>query len=182
MRVFAGLSLPRNAIGSVRLTIDRVRSACGNLGYVRPEGLHITIHFFGDIGDRGVDALVRLMNDPLLSVKRIDARLGGISYFPERGNPRVIFVELDEGAEGAVSVYEAYHDLIGRIGYRMEERDRFVPHITIARNRGARIDTVALCTIDTEKTAFVFDRIVLFRSVLGPGGATYTPLATRMFT
>jgi RNA 2',3'-cyclic 3'-phosphodiesterase len=181
MRVFAGLPLPDEIKAALQNPIDRIRRIYPHMSFVKPEGLHITMHFFGELTDSAAKSLISLMEDPGLAIKKIRSKTGGIGKFPKRGNPRVLFVGIDEGAREIADYYVSYHKAIARLGYGEEEREEFVPHITIARNKGERIGDDFLRGITLAQGIFFFDRMVLYKSELTSGGAIYTPLKTIMF-
>jgi 2'-5' RNA ligase len=55
----------------------------------------------------------------------------------------------------------------------------FHPHVTIGRVReGERVPQAEVAELFAAplQAGFTADRVVLFRSVLGPGGAQYTPI------
>jgi RNA 2',3'-cyclic 3'-phosphodiesterase len=181
MRVFAGLPIPEDLIRDLMRAIDFIRDNHRNMSFVKPAGMHITLHFFGDLGESQVKSLIEVMKDPALLVRKIKSKTGRIGRFPKRGNPRVLFVGLDEGMEELRNINRIYHEAIGRLGYVEEEREEFVPHITLARNKGERIDDAFLQRVSVEPKSFFFDRLVLFQSILSPQGAVYEPLETVMF-
>jgi 2'-5' RNA ligase len=180
MRVFAGLPLPADVVTGLQKTIDYIRQARSRMSFVKPAGMHITMHFFGEIGENDVNNLVRLMDDQVLCVKKIRAKTGALDRFPKRGNPRVIFVSFVEGIGEIAGYYKTYNELIAGLGYEEEKREEFVPHITLARNKGERIDDGFLAHVPVDEREFFFDRLVLYKSVLTSKGAEYSPLTTVM--
>jgi 2'-5' RNA ligase len=61
------------------------------------------------------------------------------------------------------------------VGYQPERRP-FSPHLTIGRLRMPD-DVGKAVAAQFESESFSIDRVVLFRSVLGPAGPAYTVLA-----
>src|SRR5512138_3608105 len=104
MRVFAGLPIPEDVIQGLMKTIDLIRTNHRNMSFVKPAGMHITVHFFGELGESEVKDLVDAMKDPVLSIPKIKSKTGHIGRFPKKGNPRVLFVGLDEGIEELAAV------------------------------------------------------------------------------
>jgi 2'-5' RNA ligase len=125
-----------------------------------------------------------------LKAPSIQASLGNVGFFPPRATPRVLFVDLRDGVAEVKNLYRTFHDLIRPLGYREQERE-FVPHITIARNRGARSgrgrlerdqpvkippDWRSVGTMELLDGSFVINRLIIYASHLKPGGAEYVPL------
>jgi 2'-5' RNA ligase len=180
MRVFAGLPLPQDVISGLVKTVEYIKGSGKAMSFVKPEGMHITVKFFGEIEESAAKSIARLMEDPILRIKKIRSRIGGVGRFPRKGNPRVIFVSLDEGVEEVAGFCATYRMLIERLGYAEDKREEFVPHITIARNKSERIKDDFLAAAPINKSEFYFDRLVLYESILTARGAEYTPLTTVM--
>ena len=171
MRVFAGLPLPGETIGAVEAVCGELKEKCRGLKIVNTAGLHITLCFFGEVSEVQVEELKAIMDEPSLAVKKIGMRFSGTGHFPEKGNPRVIFMDIGEGAEEAASYHRIFNDLLRRKGFGIYDERKFVPHVTLARNRGAIIDPECLSTLRVPGELFYMDRLVLFKSVLKPAGA-----------
>jgi 2'-5' RNA ligase len=159
-------------------TISReLASKMRGLSWVRPENLHITLRFLGDLDDAGVqrvcDLVVREVGEGLAP----RARLGPIGAFPNLNRPRVVWVGFSEG-EGAVSaVARAVNDALGRAGFGEPEKP-FRPHLTLARVReGARgLEALQGAALPLSPPASLLDRICVMKSELHPAGARYTAL------
>jgi RNA 2',3'-cyclic 3'-phosphodiesterase len=135
-----------------------------------PEKVHLTLQFVGHVLEREMPEIIE-------SVGRSAAGVGGFRLtplklvtFPERGTPRLIAVELDAPA----GLMEVRRRLVQRLAReaRREDPERFRPHMTLLRFAGdarpERVEqTVTLPGFDVSE-------IVLFRSVLRPGGAVHS--------
>jgi 2'-5' RNA ligase len=181
MRVFAALPPSQSAMQALELVLAALTQTAPRLRTVKPTGIHLTLHFFGELSDAQAGDLVELWKDTDLHRPEISAHLGGLGCFPERGSPRVVWV----GIEKAVGVLRAYSALfeskIAPLGYREDPRG-FTPHITLARNSGERLDNARIRDIVVPGIDFHFRELVLFQSILKPGGAEYAPLARLAFT
>ena len=175
MRVFAALPLPPHAKRDVEGVIESLRQRHPRLRYVKPSGMHITLHFFGELGESAVSGLRRIWKDPELCVPDIPASLGGLGQFPERGNPRVVWIGVDEGKYELTRYAGLFARKIAPLGYAPDPRG-FSPHITLARNSGERPGADWLQDVSVPATVFSFQECVLFQSILEPGGAEYVPL------
>jgi 2'-5' RNA ligase len=181
MRVFAGLPVAEAVIPHLLGAIDYLKQNYPDMNFIKSQGMHITIQFFGEISEKEALSLIKLMDEPLIKIFKIKAKIGSIGSFPVRGNPRVVFASLEEGNNDIILYYKTFHEIISRLGYEEDNRDEFVPHITLARNKGARIEHGFLRRIPLERLSFAFDRVVLYKSVLKPTGAEYSALKTVFF-
>lgn len=183
MRIFAGLPIPGEMIEKVRQVCEYLKEKYRGLKVVKSEGLHVTLYFFGELPKHKVDELVHLMDNKSLIQKKIDASFSGFGQFPPRGNPRVLFVRIEQGKEEITSYHKNYVKLIRPHGIgNPPEKKEFVPHITIARNKRERLPRDFIGSIPfTLEESFTIDRCILYQSILTPAGAEYEALKTIMF-
>ena len=183
MRVFAALPLPPTAVEAISRTIASLRLRFPSLRYVSSKGMHLTLHFFGELPDEAVAGLRALFKDPELSRPAIEASFAAIGGFPQRGAPRVIHVGIAKGGEELAEYWRLFHSKIvplSRLGgeeanWRPEERG-FSPHITLARAGRERLAGNSLDGTEGPSMEFTFSELVLFRSILKPHGSEYIPL------
>ena len=173
MRCFLAFEIPADIKRYLAGASRAMARTMPGVRWVRPEGQHITIYFFGDISEvqaeniKGVLAACGPYNRIMTSLKAVDA-------FPDKRRPRVIVATLDEGVDIIRSIY---HDIVNRltaVGYQKEKRE-FTPHITFGRVK-TPAPILERDIVHLECPRFAIDRIVLFKSILGREGATYEPL------
>ena len=87
-------------------------------------------------------------------------------------------MSVGHGAEEPKSLAEQVDRCFSTFGFPSEERE-FKPHLTLWRVR--RAPRSASFVVDnvspTEAGSSLVTEVTLYRSELGPGGSTYTPLA-----
>jgi 2'-5' RNA ligase len=180
MRVFAALPLPREALEALAPLRTALAARWPGLRPVRTEGLHVTLHFFGEVDEAGVRRLVGLWHDPHLSGPVLPVSYGGLGRFPERGSPRVIWIGIGGGA-GAVCAYQrSLQARIAELGFPGDPKG-FSPHVTLARAGTPAPPPGLLDGFAAPRLDFCFAECVLFQSVLGPRGPTYVPLSAMTF-
>lgn len=158
-----------------------MQQALGRLGWpvrwVTPDRCHITLKFFGDTPRADVADLTGRVADVASRSRPLRLRTAGLGAFPTPTRPRVIWV----GLQGDVSELERLAQNVDAAtgGTRSES---FRPHITLGRVReGAESISNFAGAVERLKhdaVEFGVDSIDVIRSVLGPGGPTYTTLAT----
>jgi 2'-5' RNA ligase len=182
MRIFLALPLPPEVMLGLQDGLAELKQRYGQLKVVRSESIHITLVFLGERGEEEVEAVSALLEDPSLAVRRIPASLGGYGQFPPRGVPRVLFCPVIEGAAEVIELQRSVSGILLAGGIRFEEERRpFAPHITLARNKGDRVDGEGVRALFGAERRFTFDRLVLFQSQLRPQGAEYRPLKIVLF-
>jgi len=172
MRLFAALPLPAAVIPSLLGAIAPARGQAPRAKWSASEGLHITLHFFGDCTDAKLNALKGVFADPSMRVSAMAVRLGPVGQFPPQGAPRVIWVGFERGEEEMRTYWNLFESRIAPLGWKADVRG-FTPHVTLARVGSVPIPPRWSEGISMPSTDFLIDECVLFQSVLGPGGATY---------
>jgi len=145
---------------------DRVR-------WVRPENLHVTLRFLGDIEAARVPSLARALREALAGLCRFQMQLGRVGVFPSARRPRVVVVDVAP-QEPLEQLAEAVERAVVESGLEPERR-RFRPHLTLGRASGRSLPPVTAPVTACGESLLV-DEIVLFRSELKRSGAIHTPL------
>jgi 2'-5' RNA ligase len=177
-RLFVALALPGEARAALAAFRDAVDPAVW-----RPVGdasLHVTLAFLGrrPAADAGVVAGV-LAALPGAVARPVELAVDGVLLLPPR-RPGVLALGLDDASGRLGALQAALVD--GLVGAGVHEREArpFLPHVTVARLRARvrpprRGDPVPA----PPALAFRATSVVLYESVVGRGGAAYTPLAGR---
>ncbi|MGQ9427450.1 RNA 2',3'-cyclic phosphodiesterase [Gilvimarinus sp. F26214L] len=137
---------------------------------VKPDQMHMTLHFIGDADLVPLAAALREINSPAF---QINFEVVGTFGSPRRGG--VFWV----GSSGH-PVLTALHGAMGRkleaLGLEVDER-AYVPHITLARCRPRASHSVYeafRAQILPDLAPLDVDRFVLYSSDQTPDGAVYT--------
>jgi 2'-5' RNA ligase len=175
LRAFAAVEIPDAPRQAVLTLMGRLRESVDDgIRWVREDSLHLTFRFFGLTERARLDG----MRAPLAAAARACApfpmALRGVGTFPERGQPRVLWVGLEMPPE-ALALQEACERIALGAGFPPERR-AFKPHLTLGRWKDGGRRPVLPAAADLGGGAV--DRLVLFRSELKPSGAVYTPLDT----
>ena len=175
LRLFVALDLPEPAVEA----LVRFRDAAADPEVWRPlaeESLHITLAFLGHRPEADVVA-VRAILDAVPAPGAPALALGEALLLPPR-RARVLTVAVVDGS-GALGGLQA--ELAGRLaaaGVFEPEARAYRPHVTVARLRpGARAPRAVPAS--PEGVRFAGGPIVLYRSHVARGGATYEPLVVR---
>jgi RNA 2',3'-cyclic 3'-phosphodiesterase len=181
VRVFCAIELPAHVRARaadhssyLRSTIPEARAS-----WDRPEKLHITLKFLGEIEQSRVEALSRAAARAAASVEAFDLAIEGTGAFPPRGLARVLWLGISDPTGRLARLQSRLEDECEREGFKREERP-FHPHITIARLRapaGARKFAALHEETGFEPMGFVASDLVIMRSELGPGGSRYSEIS-----
>jgi len=167
-RAFVAVVPPAPVLDAVAATAVAARAALGGSGrWVPPVQWHLTLAFLGD--DADLDAVAAQL--AALGSGAFTASLRGIGAFPRPRSARVLWVGVCDGRRELIDLAAG---LDRRLGSRADQP--FRPHLTLARFR-APVDARGVVTRDGEAGAWRVAELVLFESVLGPGGARHRPHA-----
>lgn len=174
MRLFVAVPLPSPALEEAGRWLRELRALEWPVRWVRDDGLHITLKFFGEVTSDRVEPIEELVQFASAGMAPLALRLAGGGAFPSARRPRVLRVEVDADA-----ALELLQDRLERgaeqIGFAPEGRP-FHPHITLGRLReGHRLPVDSMRRLEALPSGIPFqaDRVVLFESRLGNGGPSY---------
>jgi 2'-5' RNA ligase len=138
--------------------------------------LHLTLCFLGEQPPAAVAEIADLLGAVVEFFFRVeDLQLGAPAWLPPR-RPRVLAVEVGDPDGALRALHTALaRELAASLAW-VPGRERFRPHITIARMRPGSVRPRELPP--TPPLGFTPQALTLFRSELAPGGALYTPLAS----
>lgn len=183
-RLFVALELPPDVTAALAQTQDwlKARAPEQTLRWVKPESVHLTLKFLGDVPVTQRDALQDALLRAVQNQNPFTLVAGGLGCFPNAQRPRVTWVGLHHDMMALHALRDAVEAQIAPLGYPTENRP-FHPHLTLGRvHREARREAVQAVgkliaeSSFTDRHAWDIDAVTLFRSELKPGGAVYTPL------
>jgi len=180
MRAFLAVPVAPPALEAGAALLGELRAALPEVRWVRPEGLHLTLHFWPALQDGDATRVVEAARAPALRSPAYEAALGGLGAFPRDGDERVLWLGMRSGDAPTAALQEAVEAALDAAGFPREPR-RFHPHVTLGRPR-RRLDAAARRRwqrfAGAELPAFAVRTVHLYRSHPGPGGSRYEVLAS----
>ncbi len=176
MRLFVALNFPER----IREALWQATAPLRDLGlpvkWVRPEGIHLTLKFLGDVAGDEEDVLPTALGRAAAGARALPLAVGGFGVFPDSKRPRVVWSGI--AADPALELLQhSVEREFAPLGFPTEAR-AFQPHLTLgraAREAGPR-DLAglegALAGLHFQETALV-DSVDLMQSTLQSGGAVY---------
>jgi 2'-5' RNA ligase len=160
------------------------RTAAVRLRWVRPEGVHLTLKFIGEVAADRLPVIEAQLALAVPEMPSITLQLGRAGAFSDRRSPRVIWAGVySEQAERLQRLAKSVETWLAAAGIPRDRRG-FIAHLTLARLSNDLSDDqrrrVAELTAGVEQPqlpAFTIERLSLMRSHIGPGGARYERLA-----
>jgi 2'-5' RNA ligase len=174
VRLFAGIPVPAPARSEITPVLADLQSRGWPVRWVRPEGIHLTLKFFGSVSDAAADGLVPALDAAASGAGPIPLSCAGVGSFPSGRHARVIWMGVE-----APGTLELLQDAVERacvpLGFPVEGRP-FRPHITLGRvKEGGELPPDAFADLESNIVAsFLAEHLVLFESHPGKGGSVYT--------
>jgi len=148
-----------------------------DLKRVKPQNIHLTVRFLGDISPAMVDAIYEEMKQ--ISFTLFEIELRGLGAFPKLSYPRVVWAGIRKGADELTNIFEQLEPRLRGLGFKPDTKG-FSPHLTIARVRTRRNKAQLIKLVreleDYEFGAVKAECLRLKKSVLTPQGPIYTTL------
>jgi len=189
VRLFIAVELPEDWIGAMTRTQAALRRrGLEQLRWVRPEGVHLTLKFLGNVDEQRGGELARAIELAAAGSAPFSLTLSGMGTFGPAARPRVLWAGVTGDVAALARLWQAVEAHIGPLGFP-PERERFNPHLTLARvpdhlpREVAAAIAPTLAGMSPQRAApLIVREIALIRSLLGPGGARYVRLASGPLT
>ena len=153
----------------------------GEVRWVDPNAMHLTLRFLGEAPEAVVPGLVAALETTLVSAHRIRLGLAGIGGFPQLRRPRVVWLGLEGDLEALGALQARIEAAVTATGWPAENRP-FQPHLTLGRVRrpGQPLTPALAAAIESaqvEAGSEAHSHLALVRSHLGPAGSRYEDLS-----
>ncbi|MEO0076828.1 MAG: RNA 2',3'-cyclic phosphodiesterase [candidate division WOR-3 bacterium] len=172
IRAFIAVEIPQKVRTEICQLIDRFAQTGQSVKWVKPENLHITLLFLGDIDQNFLQQSIEQLTGIAKSEKGFKMSLKNFGAFPSQRMPRVVWIGVDQGAQALIDLQAKIEAAFTTIGYKPEER-KFHPHLTIGRVRERMSNAEQVFNTRYQSEVFTINSLVLFKSTLTPQGPIY---------
>jgi 2'-5' RNA ligase len=185
IRAFLAIDPPGEVLRSIA-DIQGVlkRNIRGSISWVRPEGIHLTLKFFGNIGREDLPSIAEIVTVHAAATPPLNLHVQGLGVFPGPRRPRVLWIGMGGDTERLIALQKTIDQGLEACGFRKEERP-FQAHLTLARIKSpqglAGIERMLAERGSEVAGAFEARSLTLFKSDLTPKGAIYTVLGNFPF-
>jgi 2'-5' RNA ligase len=178
IRSFLAFELSAEMRSTVSGVYENVRNSRLEVRWVRPQGIHITVVFMGDVREEDIAAIGNEVGKVCSEFAPFHVSLKAMGCFPNCRNPRVIWIGLEGEIERMSSFREDLQRRLVPFGVKAEKRG-FNPHLTLGRFKKPSRDESAIGKLidkhkDLTSQVCSLHALVLFKSDLKPGGAIHT--------
>lgn len=178
-RCFIALKFSGEVIASVSGLLAALRATGADVKWVRPESMHLTLRFLGDVEVDQLSSVKMIVADAAKHHVPFEFKVAGAGGFPDLRHPRVLWAGID-APDGLFDLQRDIENSLAGIGFEPEGR-RYSPHLTLGRVRSGRNISGTLALLREQERA-VFgsvnaDTLYLMESRLSPSGAKYIELS-----
>ena len=174
MRAFLAIEIPGEVKKYLKTVIKNIAPYTDGVRWVKEQGQHITLKFFGEIGEDNAEKIREAVLPAAGKHRAFMVATGEISAFPDKRKARVIVVTLENGIDNIKDLFNDIEKNISLLGFEKEKRG-FIPHITIGR-RKMPAPLLEKAIIKLDRMEIPVNSVVLFKSTLTQEGAIYTPV------
>ncbi|MGW8315267.1 MAG: RNA 2',3'-cyclic phosphodiesterase [Bacteroidales bacterium] len=153
------------------------------ISWVHPDNLHFTLRFLGDTAPDQVRSIGEALRSGIQE-QSFTLRMTRPESFGSRKRPRVLYMGIHPSPR-MEQIQIQVERILGECGWSATADQPFRAHLTLGRIRSMRNTAAYEKVLDrfgeTEPGTLLMDRLVYFRSVLGPRGPVYSPLTEIVF-
>ena len=179
MRAFIAIEISEEARAALAALQEALRPVGADVGWTRPESLHLTLRFLGEIDERQAGAVAAAMREGARAWPPLALRLSGTGAFPNARRPRILWAGLDGELERLAGLQAAIEARLVGLGFAREEKP-FHPHLTLGRIKTERRTRELLAEAARHPLpapTWTGAEIVLMQSELLRTGARYSVVA-----
>ncbi|MGI6318567.1 MAG: RNA 2',3'-cyclic phosphodiesterase [Dethiobacteria bacterium] len=180
MRAFVAIKLDMKVINDLRKIQQELKSRIKGIRWVKPELLHITLKFLGEIKEEDIAPLEQRLEELGNRTAPFNLSFSSLGAFPHQGDPRIIWIGVNEGAgELYALAREIDKLLLTHKIYNKPDKSKFKPHLTLGR-RNKHEELYLPCRVFEERlvcnSIMNVKEFYLLQSTLYRSGPVYAPL------
>jgi len=179
LRSFIAIELPEPVRAALSELQNELKKCGADVRWAKPESIHLTLKFLGDVEEKGVDHIVKLIEGTCRKYKAFSLEVAGAGVFPNKRSPRVLWVGIN-GNETFKTLQNEVDEAMVSMGFEKENR-KFIPHLTLGRFRSLKGKDALMEKVESHRDIKLgsadVNKISLMKSDLNPAGARYTTVA-----
>ena len=170
MRLFIGIALPPPLSAllakAARALIVTEGQQPPRITWTRPENMHITVSFLGQVDPSRLDQIQRALT--AIHAPRLHLQLNGAGSFPKAG---ILHTQI-KPSPSLLNLAEQVFQSMETCGFSRERRP-YTPHITLARSKDPLRIPAHKADNPAFRQSFTAHEIRLYESITRPEGAHY---------
>ncbi len=181
IRAFIAFPLPELITTRICDIQERLKSYRLPVRWVKPENVHLTLKFLGEISLSTIDGIAEVIEDTVRDFSPLILFTKGLGVFPGIKKPRVIWIGISGDIKPLSEIQANLETNLEIKGFAKENRP-FKSHLTLGRVKDdihpENLIDILRSFSDFSSEPFEAGELVLYKSELNPSGALYTKLQT----
>jgi RNA 2',3'-cyclic 3'-phosphodiesterase len=179
IRTFIGVDIGKTIRERAVALQENLARTSPEVKWVESENLHVTLLFLGEVEDREVARVCKIVAHCAQNEKAFPITVATVGCFPNPRRPRIVWIGIGEGTQSLCRIRDAMESALLELGYRCEDR-RYTPHITLGRVRSDRppdkFSAALTKQVGWQGGDITVTEILIMGSELTPQGPKYTVL------
>ena len=183
VRAFVAIQLPESVRAALRDVPSELKSIMPvrSTAWARPENMHLTLRFLGDVDAVKLPALSQGFRESLAGSGPLELCCERLGCFPDLRFPRVVWAWVHAAGEQLPELAKRVNLTVAEFAAHPPE-DRFVGHVTLGRPKGIRraeageLAEFVQRAVTREFGRWICHEVELISSELSPSGSRYTTL------
>ncbi|MFN3691909.1 MAG: RNA 2',3'-cyclic phosphodiesterase [Fervidobacterium sp.] len=173
MRTFIAIDVNNEIREIAQEVIEKLQTLGFKATWTRPENLHLTLFFMGEMDEKSVDTMANALHKRLQGFPSFSTTLSDFSYFKFKNSPRVLFLKL-EPTKSLQKMFLEMKSELNKHKFKYDEQGNFVPHVTLGRVKEYPDNwEKSASEIEVPKITLVVDGFTIYSSTLTPQGPIY---------
>jgi RNA 2',3'-cyclic 3'-phosphodiesterase len=181
IRAFVAFPIPETITIRICDIQERLKSYRLPVRWVKPENVHLTLKFFGEISLSTVNDIGKVLEDTVRVYAPLMFFIKGLGVFPNIKKPRVLWIGISGDIKPLSEIQANLESNLEKKGFAKENRP-FKSHLTLGRIKGdihpENLFDILRSFSNFTSEPFEAKELVLYKSELNPSGALYTKLQT----
>lgn len=179
LRTFIAVGLDKGIREHLAALQRSLARGAGDVKWVEPENLHVTLLFLGEVDDRQIPQVCARVTEVAAKLRPFTMSVETVGCFPNPHRPRILWAGVGRGADRLTELHDGLEVSFQDVGYRREER-RYQPHITLGRakadRRPAQLGSTLAQQTGWQGGEMQVCEVDVMSSELTPKGPAYTVL------
>lgn len=175
MRLFIAINISEEIKAGLKKIADKLKEIDADVKWVRPEGMHITLKFLGNVDENRKDKIMHVLEEISARKSPFTVTFQGVGVFPDLKRPRVVWIGIEKGREELKDIAKELDAHLSGLGFLKEARE-FSVHLTLGRvksSRGREKLVEVLESYNIILPELFVQKISLMESILKREGAEY---------
>ena len=177
LRTFVAIEPSQSVLDAGAQLIREFSQSVDSVRWVRPENIHLTLKFLGEVEDRELHAVCKITAQSAEQFSAFSLQAQAVGAFPSLEKPSTVWIGVEQD-QRLLDLQKHLESGLAELGFPVERRP-FRGHLTLGRARSRKSPELRELIEAHQSQEFGLlevKELVVFASELGRQGPTYTVL------